>query len=94
MSAIKREENVEKSTAAAFMLPLITVWLEVRILPGPPGSLALSEISRLLPNCPELAGSAVRAPVSAETVDGSRAVLAELSLAQESRFPETKDPLR
>ena len=30
-------------------------WLEVRILPGPPGSQPLAEISRRLANCPELA---------------------------------------
>jgi hypothetical protein len=35
-----------------------------------------------------LAGSAIRIPVSAETNDGHRAVLAELSLASQSRFPE------
>jgi len=50
---------------------LITVWLEVRILPAPPRSLALSEISCLLPNGPELAGSAVRILVSTETDDGA-----------------------
>jgi hypothetical protein len=65
------------------------VWLEVRILPGPPRSHPLDEISWLLPNGPELAGSAVRILVSAETNDGHRAVLADLSLAQKSRFPET-----
>jgi hypothetical protein len=70
--------------------PLITVWLEVRILPSPPRSHPLDEISRLLPNGAELAGSAIRVPVSAETNDRPRRVLAELSLAQESRFPETK----
>jgi hypothetical protein len=65
------------------------VWLEVRILPAPPRSLALAEISWRLPNSRELAGSAVPVPVSAETNDGCRSVLTELSLALESRFPET-----
>ena len=64
------------------------VWLEVRILPAPPRSLALAEISWRLPNGRELAGSAVPVPVSAETNDGCRSVLTELSLALESRFPE------
>jgi hypothetical protein len=44
----------------------------------------------LLPNGPELAGSAIRVPVSAETNDGHRRVLAELSPASQSRFPETE----
>jgi hypothetical protein len=70
------------------LVRLITVWLEVRVLPSPPGSLALAEISWRLPNSRELAGSAVPVPVSAETNDGYRSVLAELSLALESRFPE------
>jgi hypothetical protein len=48
------------------------------------------EISWLLPNGPELAGSAVRVPVSAETDDGYRALSAELSLGLESRFPEPR----
>jgi hypothetical protein len=43
----------------------------------------------LLPDGVELAGSAVRVPVSAETNDGHRRILAELSLASQSRFPET-----
>jgi hypothetical protein len=49
----------------------------------------LDEISWLLPNGPELAGSAISVPVSAETNDGHRRVLAELSLASQSCFPET-----
>src|SRR4051794_5209081 len=56
---------------------------------GPPRSPTLDEISWRLPNGPELAGSASGVPVSAETNDGYRAVLAELSLALQSRFPET-----
>ena len=36
-------------------LPLITVWLEVRVLPGPPRTLVLTEISRGLPNTRDLA---------------------------------------
>ena len=66
------------------------VLLEVRILPAPPRSHPLGEISRLLPNGPELAGSAVSVPVSAETDDGHRAILAALSLASEFGFPERR----
>jgi hypothetical protein len=44
------------------------VWWAVRILSGPPRSHPLDEISWLLPNGPELAGSAARVPVSAETM--------------------------
>src|SRR6185437_9429478 len=32
----KPNENAEKSTKAINILPLITVWLQVRVLPGPP----------------------------------------------------------
>jgi hypothetical protein len=71
---------------------LITVWLEVRILPGPPGSPTLGEISWLLPNGPELAGSAARVRVSAETNDTEQAFSAELSLVSEFRFPATDIP--
>jgi hypothetical protein len=53
----------------------------------------MNEISWLLPNGPELAGFAVRILVSAETNDRHRSISAELSLAQESRFPETKQGL-
>jgi hypothetical protein len=64
------------------------VWFAIRILRGPPPSPTLDEISWLPPKGPEWAGSAVRFLVSAETNDGHRAVLAEVSLAQKSRFPE------
>jgi hypothetical protein len=37
-----------------------------------------------------LAGSAVSVPVSTETDDGHRAILAALSLASQSRFPESR----
>jgi hypothetical protein len=30
------DENARKSTERSFILPLITVWLQVRVLPGPP----------------------------------------------------------
>ena len=36
---------------------LITVWLEVRVLPGPPRTLSNCEISRRRPKGPQLAGS-------------------------------------
>jgi hypothetical protein len=63
-------------------------WIPVPL--PPPGTLVLAEISWLLPNGPELAGSAVRVPVSTETDDGHRAVSAELSLGPESPFPGTE----
>ena len=58
------------------------------LLPGPPGSPTLGEISWLLPNGPELAGSAARVRVSAETNNRHRQILAELS--PPSEFPETE----
>jgi hypothetical protein len=33
-------ENAAKSTIASFIQSLITVWLQVRVLPGPPTRLA------------------------------------------------------
>jgi hypothetical protein len=35
-NTIERVESSGKSTPAIFVRPLITVWLEVRVLPGPP----------------------------------------------------------
>jgi hypothetical protein len=63
------------------------VWLEVRVLPGPPRSLAFAEISWRLANNRELAGSAARVRVSAATNDSEQAFSAELSLGSEFRFP-------
>ena len=65
-------------------------WLVVRILPTPPRSPTLGEISWLLPNGPELAGAAARVRVSAETNDTEQAFSAELSLGSEFRFPITE----
>jgi hypothetical protein len=69
---------------------LITAWLAVRVLPGPPRSHTFAEISRWLANSRELAGSAGRVGVSAETNDGQEAFSAELSLAPEFGFPATE----
>jgi hypothetical protein len=69
---------------------LITAWLEVRVLPGPPLSHPFAEISRRLANSRELAGSEGRVGDSAETNDGQEAFSAELSLAPEFGFPETE----
>src|SRR3981081_3694450 len=48
------------------MPPLITVWLEVRILPGPPRSLSNRKISQRLVKGPQLAGFDVGVLASAE----------------------------
>jgi hypothetical protein len=50
---------------------VIIVWWAVRILSGPPPSHPLDEISWLLPNGPELAGSAVRILVSQRLTTGT-----------------------
>ena len=42
--------------------PRIIVWLEVRVLPAPPRSLAQTEISPFIANSAELAGFRVRFP--------------------------------
>jgi hypothetical protein len=70
--------------------PLITVWLEVRVLPGPPRTLSNLGISRFAPKGPELAGCAVGAVVSAETNSGVEEISAELSLALKSGCPATE----
>jgi hypothetical protein len=70
--------------------PLITVWLEVRVLPGPPRTLSNLGISRFAPKGPELAGCAVGAVVSAETNSGLEEISAELSLALKSGCPATE----
>src|SRR5262245_3230698 len=71
--------------------PLITVWLEVRILPGPPGSPRFAEISRRLANSPELAGfrAAARSLQSANWISVPVSVL--LSLGLEITFPGNGD---
>jgi hypothetical protein len=72
---------------------LIIVWLEVRVLPAPPRSLAQTEISRLVANSPELAGIRVRI-LSLQAVDWiSRAVLAPLSLPRKIAFPDSGEAL-
>jgi hypothetical protein len=45
--------------------PLIIVWLEVRVLPAPPRSLAQTEISRLVLNSPRTSGDSCTRFVSA-----------------------------
>ena len=57
--------------------------------PGPTRQPTLGEISWLLPNGPELAGSALGFEVSAETNDTEQAFSAELSLSSEFHFPAT-----
>src|SRR5258706_14083419 len=72
------------------MPPLITVWLEVRILPGPPRSRGIGEISCRRATCPELAGFLYDRFVS-ETADlwfGRRIGL--FSPSSKSRFPATE----
>ena len=70
---------------------LITVWLEVRVLPGPPRTLSNREISLRLPKGPQLAGSDVGVSVSVETISGQEAILGELSLALGIPFPGNGD---
>jgi hypothetical protein len=69
------------------------VWLEVRVLPAPPRSLSFAEISSRLANSRELAGSAARVRVSAETNYSEQAFSTELSLGSEFRFPALKIPI-
>jgi Nitrogen regulatory protein P-II len=68
---------------------LIIVWLEVRVLPTPPRSLAQTEISRLVANSPELAG--IRQHIlSLRSVYWKSGAIWRLCLClAKSRFPET-----
>jgi hypothetical protein len=70
------------------------LWSEVRILSGPPRTLANLGISRFAPKGPELAGSAVGAVVSAETNSGVEEILAKLSLPLKSGCPATETVVR
>jgi hypothetical protein len=69
------------------MPPLITVCLEVRILPGPPRSLSNRKISLRLAKGPQLAGFDVGGPVSAETFSRPEPILGHLSLRGGIPFP-------
>ena len=57
------------------LVRLITVWLEVRILAGPPRTLSNLKISQRLAKRPQLAGFDVGISVSAETFFGLEAIL-------------------
>jgi hypothetical protein len=67
-NTIERVKSQGKSTPAALVTPLIMVWLEVRVLPGPPRTRAILEISRRRAKCPDLAGFLYHQLVS-ETAD-------------------------
>jgi hypothetical protein len=67
---------------------LITAWLEVRVLPGPPRSPEQTGISRFSANRPELAAICARI-LSLQSADWiSRAVLVPLSLPRKIAFPD------
>ena len=57
------------------LVRLITVWLEVRVLPGPPRSLSNLQFSWRRPRSPQLAGSCACVSVSAETVSGLKSTV-------------------
>jgi len=72
---------------------LITAWLEVRVLPGPPRILTQTEISRFIAKCPDLAGIRARI-LSLRIVDWITGAVRRLCLCPaKSRFPtaETGD---
>src|ERR1700759_5682092 len=66
---------------------LITVWLEVRVLPGPPRTHSNWEVSQRLANSPQLAGFCVGVSVSPDTVLATWAISAGLSLAPQIPVP-------
>jgi hypothetical protein len=66
------------------------VWLEVRVLPGPPRSLSNLRFSPRRPRSPPLAGCCGCVSVSAETVSGLKAILGGLSLGRGIPFPRCR----
>src|SRR5262249_2103622 len=58
--------------ARSSIRPLITVWLEVRVLLAPPRTPVLTEISRGLTNTPRFAGARGRPAASAGKKDPGR----------------------
>jgi hypothetical protein len=90
-STFEHVKSSGKSTQAIFVPPLITVWLEVRILPGPPGSPRIAEISRRLANSPELAGMSWSRLVSETVATGAGRYFGPLSLARKNTFPGNGD---
>src|SRR2546425_3336413 len=66
------------------------VWLEVRVLPGPPRSRVLPEISRRCTKGPELAGICATVRSRRRHRYSRQVVSAHFSLALKSRFPETE----
>ena len=71
-------------------MPLITVWLQVRVLPGPPRTLSKREISRSVEKSAGLAAfrASVHSPESDDLV--LEALWAPFSPVPKSRFPETE----
>jgi hypothetical protein len=92
-SAQKRDPCAHFEIVASFNPSLlrITVWLEVRILPGPPGSRPIAEISWRLANSPELAGLSCSRLVSGQVHLSLRRHFGPLSLALKNTFPGNGD---
>src|SRR5262249_17969870 len=67
--------------------PLITVWLAVRVLPAPPRSPTLTEISRGLTNTRGFAGRRAGLQSLQGRRTASEAVRGLLSLQSKNRFP-------
>ena len=89
-SAYLRGRRCEALARAA---GLITVWMEVRVLPDPPRSLSNLQISRRRPRRSQLAGSCGCLSVSAETFSGVKAILGGLSLGRGIPFPRCRSIL-
>ena len=69
---------------------LITVWFEVRVLPGPPRIPKRTECSGDSSNSPPIGGVLCLPSVSAETNSANEGISGELSLASESGCPATE----
>src|SRR4051794_33220635 len=65
-NTIEHVKSSRKSTPAILVPPLITVWLEVRVLPGPPRIHTRTRFSGDSSVSPQLAGVACERSVSAK----------------------------
>jgi hypothetical protein len=79
--------DCESSRLAGIGSQLITVWLEVRVLPGPPPSPTVPVVSWRRANSAGTAGFARWKLVSGPVLDGETPVCAALSLLGKFRFP-------
>src|SRR5262245_35793315 len=87
----RMQSNVTKNSGFVYVLgtagSLITVWLQVRVLPGPPRTLQNLTFSCLVANFPPLAGILGFVLVSTETGSSREAFSGDAVSGPEKPFP-------